>query len=76
MNKPFLIFVLFCLTGFFAKSQDQLFKKDNSKILVTIVEVSPDAIKYKMADNPNGPIYIVSKNDVAMIIYKNGEHEV
>lgn len=76
MNKPLLIFTLVWLIGFYAKSQDQLFKKDNSKILVTIVEVNPDAIKYKMADNPNGPIYVVSKNDVAMIIYKNGEHEV
>lgn len=76
MNKHLLILTLFWLLGFYANAQDQLFKKDNSKILVTITEIGPDAVKYKMADNPNGPVYVISKSDVVMIIYKNGDHEV
>lgn len=75
MNKHLIIFGLFCLLGFYTRAQDQLFKKDNSKILVNVLEVGPDAIKYKSADNPNGPVYVVSKSDVVMIIYKNGDHE-
>ncbi|MBL7931147.1 MAG: hypothetical protein JNL60_04575 [Bacteroidia bacterium] len=76
MNKHLLIITLCWLAGFYVKAQDQLFKKDNSKVLVTVIEIGPDAIKYKMADNPNGPVYIISKSDVVMIIYKNGDHEM
>lgn len=56
-------------------SQDQLFKKDNSKEEVKILEVTPDEIKYKLKVNPNGPLYTIYKKDVALIIYENGMHE-
>lgn len=74
MRKQLLI-VFICLAGF-AYSQDQLFKKDNSKIEAKILEINTTEIKYKLFNNPDGPTYIVLKNEVAMIIYQNGTHEV
>lgn len=58
------------------KAQDQLYKKDNTKLLVKITEINPDEIKYKLFDNQSGPTYVVAKNEVSLIVYENGQHEV
>lgn len=73
MKIKILILALFCCNFLF--SQDQLFKKDNSKLDVKILEITPTEIKFKLTSNIDGPLYIISKADVALIIYKNGEHE-
>jgi hypothetical protein len=57
-------------------AQDQLYKKDNTRLNVKILEVGPEEIKYKLFDNQNGPTYIESKQNVNVIIYQNGQHEV
>ena len=53
-------------------SQDQLFKKDNTKVDVKILEINPTEIKYKLFNDEDGPTIRVLKSDVALIIYKNG----
>lgn len=73
MKRLFLLFVF--MLGGRLFSQDQLFKKDNSKHDVKVLEVTPDEIKYKLKANPNGPLYIVKKTEVALVIYENGTHE-
>lgn len=57
-------------------SQDQLFKKDNTKLEVKILEINPTEIKYKLFNYEDGPIITVLKSEVVLIIYKNGMHEV
>lgn len=73
--KKFLIYLLFFVTGI-SYAQDQLFKKDNSKIEVKILEINQNEIKYKLFTYQDGPTIIISKKEVAMIIYQNGVHEV
>lgn len=73
--------VLIILVSFFvffqvSKAQDQLYKRDNSKILVKIQEVNPDEIKYKLYSNLNGPVLSEARNNVILIIYESGLHEV
>lgn len=71
--------VLFCLLStlsIFGYAQDQLFKKDNSKIDVKILEINPNEIKYKLFTYQDGPTITVSKKEIALIIYQNGVHEV
>lgn len=67
------------LLAFFAAvnafSQDQLFKKDNSKTDVKVLEVTPTEIKYKLFTYQDGPTITVLKSEVALIIYQNGAHE-
>jgi len=58
------------------RAQDQLFKKDNTKLDVKILEINPTEIKYKLFTYQDGPLIIISKKDVALIIYQNGTHEV
>lgn len=71
-----ILFIAFACIAGFAYSQDQLFKKDNTKIEAKILEINQTEIKYKLFNYQDGPTIIISKNDVAMIIYQNGTHEV
>lgn len=74
MKQVILVLVLFIGVKGFA--QDELFKKDNTKLEVKILEISPTEIKYKLFTYQDGPIITILKSDVALIIYKNGVHEV
>ena len=71
-----LYFLLFINLSGFIFAQDQLFKKDNNKIEVKILEINQNEIKYKLFNYQDGPIIIISKKEVALIIYQNGVHEV
>ncbi len=74
MKHAFCFFAAFIGTGaMFA--QDQLFKRDNSKTEVKVLEVTPTEIKYKLFTYQDGPLITVPKSEVALIIYQNGAHE-
>lgn len=73
--KKLLLYLLCCITGI-TYAQDQLFKKDNTKLEVKVLEINPTEIKYKLFTYQDGPTIIISKKDVALIIYQNGVHEV
>lgn len=68
-----MFLAFFSAAGAFA--QDQLFKKDNSKTEVKVLEVTPTEIRYKLFTYQDGPTITVLKSDVALIIYQNGTHE-
>jgi len=57
-------------------SQDKLFKPDGTKLEVKVLEVTQTEIKYKKWSNQDGPTYTITKNEVMMILYQNGENEV
>lgn len=71
-----LISILLAFSAFGLYAQDQLFKKDNTKLDVKILEINQTEIKYKLFTYQDGPTIIISKGDVALIIYQNGVHEV
>lgn len=71
----FLLISLFCLNMALI-AQDQLFRKDNTKLMVKIIEVGTEEIKYKLTANPDGPVYTESKSNVIMIVFENGQHEI
>jgi len=74
MKKNLFTLLIVCLAAF-AVAQDQLFKRDNTKLEVKVLEVTPTEVKYKLFSNPDGPLYLINKNEIALIIYKNGAHE-
>ena len=61
----FLIVSVFLST---ANAQDIIIKKDGDSISSKINEIGLNEIKYKKANNPEGPLYIVSKKEVYKII--------
>lgn len=74
MKNTFL--ALFFLSTFMGLAQDQLFKKDNTKFEVKVLEINETEVKYKLFNYQDGPTIIINKKDVALIIYQNGNHEV
>ncbi|MDF2451940.1 MAG: hypothetical protein K0S26_1444 [Bacteroidota bacterium] len=73
--KNILTLIFIALAGY-CFGQDQLFKKDNTKIEVKILEINQNEIKYKLFTYQDGPTISILKKDVALIIYQNGVHEV
>ncbi len=75
MRHNLLTFILM-FPAIWLQAQDQIFKNDNTKILAKITEVNPTEIRYKLFSNPEGPVYIEKRNNVSLIIYENGKHEI
>jgi hypothetical protein len=77
MSRP-RILVLFLLAFLFQfiKAQDIIYLNNGSKFQAIIKEVNVLEIKYKNFTNPEGPTYVISKNDVLLIEYKNGTFDV
>ncbi len=51
---------------------DMLYKKDGDGVGCMIQEVLDDRMKYKLADNPDGPVYNILKSDVLLAIKSDG----
>lgn len=71
--KKFLL-VLFALgTGFTAKSQDMLIYKDKTIDEVTIMEVTPDFIKYREYGSPiNSVVFTIEKDYLNKVVFESG----
>lgn len=57
-------------------ADDIIYLKNGDEIRSTISEISQTEVKYKKANNPTGPQYIINKSDILMIIYTNGEKDI
>ena len=53
-------------------AQDIIVTKDAKKIDAKILEVSKSEIKYKEADNLDGPTFILTTDEIKSVIYANG----
>jgi hypothetical protein len=73
--KRFLILFPLCLSAA-AFAQDEIITRNGEVIKGKVQEITQTEIKYKKTSNPDGPLYTVSKNDVAVVEYKNGTKDV
>jgi len=73
-----LLLALFALIflSLSAQAQDLLTKTNGEELLVKVLEITPSEVSYKRADNPDGPLIKMRRNDVFMIRYANGSKEV
>lgn len=74
--RPILLLLLFILLGPLAQAQDLLTKRNGEEISVRVVEITPSEVRYRRADNPNGPLITIWKSDVFQIRYANGSLEM
>lgn len=70
----FLTLAVFCILSSFG--QDVIIKQDGTELNTKVVEIGLNEIRYKKFENLDGPTYVVSKADVFMIRYQNGEREL
>jgi len=80
MKKTFMIIFVFlgflCFKTKNIMAQDIMITKEGQKVLSKIEEIGIDVVKYKKFDNLTGASYLISKKDVASILYENGDFEV
>jgi len=74
MQKALLFIGIFC--SYLGFSQDTIYTRSGSVIAAKVTEINQDEVKYKKAANPDGPTYVVNKNEIALIEYKNGTKDV
>lgn len=58
-----------------AAAQDLIVKTDASQVEARVLEISPDAVRYKRFSNPDGPTYVLPVAEIRYIRYANGEVE-
>jgi hypothetical protein len=66
----FFLLFFFCCTNAFG--QDILIKRSGDTLKTKILEIGIDEIKFRHFHFQNGPIIVISKNEVKTIIYENG----
>jgi hypothetical protein len=76
MKKQILYSVLFAFVSFITYAQDIIYKNDKTEVKAKIIEVLDDEIKYKKHEFLDGPTYTMQKNEIYMIVYKNGQKEM
>ena len=74
--RTLLLFALLTLLTSVAHAQDLLTKRTGEELAVRVVEITPAEVKYRRADNPDGPVISLWRSDVFMIRYANGTKEV
>lgn len=57
-------------------AQDTIYTTNNKQIKARVNEVGVTEIKYRMFDNQFGPVYDISKKEVAKIKYENGTEDI
>lgn len=74
MKKIFLALLVFFPAFLFA--QDVIFLKNGTEVKALVKEVGVYDIRYKRADNPDGPMMVLMKTEVKKIKYENGSTDV
>ncbi|MGI4740192.1 MAG: hypothetical protein ACRYG7_33900 [Janthinobacterium lividum] len=77
--KRLLLAATLLLAGLLARpaaAQDLLTRRDGTELLVKVVEITPEVVKYRRTDNPDGPLVSVRKSDVFRIKYANGTQDI
>ena len=74
--KTIFLCVLMLFSFSLIRAQDQITLKNGETINAKVAEVGINEIKYYKASNAEGPVYVVSKGDVAQITYQNKTTDV
>jgi opacity protein-like surface antigen len=76
MKKFLAIVLLMAGTAVSTFSQDVITKKNGDEIRAKVVEIGSTDVKYKRFGNETGPTYTLSKSEIFMIKYENGDKDM
>lgn len=76
MKKALFILFAVMATSAMAQAQDLVTTKDGGDIFAKVLEITPNEVKYKLYDEPDGVTYIIQKTDILLIRYESGRNEV
>jgi hypothetical protein len=69
--KP-LLMILLCFVQVVLNAQDTIYKRSGDIIPARVIEINTKEISYRRENLPDGPLYILDKNEVKKIKYKTG----
>lgn len=70
------IIFLLAIIAFKSYSQDTLRFKNGTYKVVKVTEITSGEVKYHRTDNPDGPLYVNYKSEIASVKYSNGQIDV
>lgn len=73
MKKTITLFAFTAICSVLACAQDIIVTTSAQRIEAKILEISKSEIKYKEADNLDGPTFVLGTDDINTIIYANGK---
>lgn len=79
--KRFAILIAFTASFLFLagidslRGQDIIIKNDKTEIQAKVMEIGEYTIKYKLFNHLDGPVRLLNKSEIFMIIYENGARE-
>jgi hypothetical protein len=78
MGMKRFIGILLCLLGSVTvtNAQDIITKKNGDEIKAKVLEIGVKEVKYKRFGNESGPTYTLSKSEIFLIKYENGDKDV
>jgi hypothetical protein len=76
MKKFIYVLAAMVLSMGAADAHDLITKKNGEDIKAKVLEVTPDEVKYKLYDEPNGVTYTTRKSELLIISYESGRNEV
>ncbi len=71
MRAVFFIAALGLLSQF-VKAQDTIQRVDGTIQLVRIIETTPSMVRYVPIENPDGPIFSITKQAISKIVFEDG----
>lgn len=74
--KQILAILILLLSVPVLNAQDVITLRSGDTIKAKVAEVGTGEIRYYKSDNPDGPLYVVNKSEVAQIVYANGTKDV
>lgn len=75
MKKSILLLLAAFCGALAASAQDLIVKTDDARIEAKVIEIAPDAVRYKRFSNPDGPTYVLPVAQIDHIRFANGETE-
>ena len=75
MKKTLFTPLLLALATWCAAAQDLITLRDGTDIEARVLEVGDTEIRYRRADNPDGPSFVLPISDLLLIRYANGANQ-
>ena len=74
--KKILVLMALVASAISMMAQDVIIKMNEEKIAAKIIEISSTEVKYLEASMPDGPTFVLSTDEIATIIFSNGQVKV
>lgn len=76
MKRTILILYVLFISLVSLSAQDVVICRNGDEIISKVLKISSSEVEYKKWSNQDGPTYTISKSEVFMIKYKNGDKDV